>query len=96
MNSRSKAPPSFAALVQAWFAESLTQQRALSAHTIVAYRDSFVLFLEFAGASLGKSPAMMTLADMTPELIMGFLEHLASGTIAFAVAMRDSRHFARS
>ena len=76
MNRRSKVLPSFAALVQAWFAEYLTQQRALSAHTIAAYRDSFVLFLEFAGARLGKSPAMMTLADMTPELIMGFLEHL--------------------
>jgi hypothetical protein len=39
-----KAPPSFAALVQAWFAEYLTQQRALSAQTIAACRDSFVLF----------------------------------------------------
>ena len=76
MNRRSKAPPSFAALVQAWFAEYLTQQRALSAHTIAPYRDSFVHFLEFAEARLGKSPTMMTLADMTPDLIVGFLEHL--------------------
>jgi integrase/recombinase XerC len=76
MNRRSKVPPSFAALVQAWFAEYLTQQRALSAHTIAAYRDSFVLFLEFTEARVGKSPAMMTLADMTPELITGFLDHL--------------------
>jgi len=76
MNRRSKVLPSFAALVQAWFAEYLTQQRALSAHTIAAYRDCFVLFLEFAEARVGKSPAMMTLADMTPELIMGFLDHL--------------------
>jgi site-specific recombinase XerD len=53
MNRRSKVLPSFAALVQAWFAEYLTQQRALSAHTIAAYRDSFVLFLEFAEARVG-------------------------------------------
>ncbi|MGF6538967.1 tyrosine-type recombinase/integrase [Paraburkholderia youngii] len=76
MNRQAKAPPSFAALVQAWFAEYLTQQRALSAQTIAAYRDSFVLFLEFAEAYLGKSPAMMALADMTPELIIAFLDHL--------------------
>jgi hypothetical protein len=76
MNKRTKAPPSFAALVQAWFAEYLTQQRTLSAQTIAAYRDSFVLFLEFAEPHLGKSPATMTLADVTPELIMDFLDHL--------------------
>jgi site-specific recombinase XerD len=34
-----KAPPSFAALVQAYFAEYLTQQRALSPQTIAAHRD---------------------------------------------------------
>jgi len=76
MNRRVKAPPSFAALVQAWFAEYLTQQRALSAQTIAAYRDGFVLFLDFAEAHLGKSPDTMALADMTPELIMAFLDHL--------------------
>jgi integrase len=34
-----KPPPSFAALVQAYFAEHLTQHRALSAQTIAAHRD---------------------------------------------------------
>lgn len=76
MNRHANAPPSFAALVQTWFAEYMTQQRALSAQTIAAYRDGFVLFLEFAEARLGKSPAMMALADMTPELIISFLDHL--------------------
>ena len=76
MSKRAKLPPSFAALVQAYFAEYLTQQRALSAQTIAAYRDGFVLFLNFAEARLGKSPAAMALADITPELIMAFLDHL--------------------
>jgi site-specific recombinase XerD len=76
MNKRPKAPPSFAGLVQAYFAEYLTQQRALSAQTIAAYRDGFVLFLDFADRRLGKSPAAMMLADITPELIMAFLDHL--------------------
>jgi len=76
MSKQSKVPPSFPALVQAYFAEYLTQQRALSAQTIAAYRDGFVLFLEFAETRLGKSPAAMALADITPKLIMAFLDHL--------------------
>ena len=76
MRKQPKASPSFAALVQTYFAEYLTQQRALSAQTIAAYRDAFVLFLGFAESRLHKSPTAMALADMTPELIMAFLDYL--------------------
>jgi len=76
MSKPPKSPPSFAALVQAYFSEYLTQQRALSPQTIAAYRDAFVLFLGFAETNLGKSPTTMTLADITPALIMAFLDHL--------------------
>ena len=62
--------------MQAFFVEHLTQQRALSPQTVAAYRDAFMLFLGFAEARLGRSPAMITLADITPELIMAFLDHL--------------------
>ena len=55
MSNPSKTPPSFATLVQVYFAEYLTQQRALSPQTIAAYRDAFVLFLEFAQSRLDKS-----------------------------------------
>ena len=71
-----KSPPSFAALVQAYFAEHLTRHRALSPLTIAAYRDAFMLFLGFAEPLLGKSPATMALTDITPDLIMAFLDHL--------------------
>jgi site-specific recombinase XerD len=74
--TRAAAPPSFAALVQAFFAEHLTQQRALSSRTVAAYRDAFMLFLDFAHTRLSKSPAAMNLADITPELILAFLDHL--------------------
>jgi site-specific recombinase XerD len=76
MRKQPKVPPSFAALVQAYFAEYLTQQRALSAQTIAAYRDGFVLFLGFAESRLGKSPDAITLADITPDMIIAFLDHL--------------------
>lgn len=62
--------------MQAYFAEYLTQQRALSPQTIAAYRDAFVLFLEFAQDRLGKAPTAIALTDMTPELITAFLNHL--------------------
>lgn len=76
MNKQTKSPPSFATLVQAYFTEYLTQQRALSAQTIATYRDGFVLFLGFAESRLGKSPDAITMADITPELIIAFLDHL--------------------
>ena len=58
MRRPSKLPPSFAALVQAYFAEYLTQQRALSPQTIAAYRDAFMLFLGFAESRLGRTPSI--------------------------------------
>ncbi|UHD14594.1 tyrosine-type recombinase/integrase [Thiocapsa bogorovii] len=68
--------PSFAALVQAYFTEYLTRQRALSPQTVAAYRDAMVLFLQFAQSHLGKAPVAMTLAEITPELLTAFLDHL--------------------
>ena len=76
LSDRKLNPPSFAALVQSFFAEHLTQQRGLSARTVAAYRDAFLLFLQFAQARLHKAPTAMQLADMTPTLILAFLDHL--------------------
>jgi len=73
---RTPSTPSFCALVQAFFAEHLIEQRALSPHTVAAYRDAFLLFLDFAEARLGKSPADLSLADITSELLLAFLDHL--------------------
>jgi len=78
MNSQnSLAPqPTFPALVQTFFAEYLIQQRELSPHTIATYRDAFMLFLDFAQTHCAKSPTALALADITPELILAFLDHL--------------------
>ncbi|MDP1535161.1 MAG: integrase, partial [Rubrivivax sp.] len=73
MRKQPKVPPSFPALVQAYFAEYLTQQRALSTQTIAAYRDGFVIFLGFVESRLGKSPNAIALADITPDMIIAFL-----------------------
>lgn len=68
--------PSFAALVQSFFTEYLVEQRALSPNTVAAYRDAFLLFLPFARSQCGKSPQSLALLDITPKLIVAFLEHL--------------------
>jgi integrase/recombinase XerD len=71
-----RAPPSFAALAQSFFTEHLTQQRAMSPRTVATYRDAFVLFLDFAMGSLHKQPTAIRLDDITPALILTFLDHL--------------------
>ena len=45
-------PPSFPSLIQRFFTEYLVTQRALSPRTIASYRDSWMLFLDFAGRKL--------------------------------------------
>ena len=77
MRSTTAAPaPSFPALVQSFFAEYLTQQRALSPRTVESYRDAFTLFLKFIHKQHAILPQAMTLADITPERILAFLDHL--------------------
>lgn len=76
MPRQPKPPPSFPALVQAFFVEHLAQQLALSLQMIAAYRDAFMLFLGFAETHLGRLPALLTLADITPELITVLLDYV--------------------
>ena len=67
---------SFASLVQQFFTEYLVTQRALSPCTIASYRDAMLLFLDFAQYRLGKMPTALNLSDITPDLILAFLDHL--------------------
>lgn len=75
-NSVAPKPPSFAALVQQFFTEYLVSQRAVSPRTVACYRDALMLFLNFASGKLGKAPTTMRLADIQPDLILAFLDHL--------------------
>ena len=69
-------PPSFAELVQLFFTEYLVTQRALSPRTIASDRDAWMLFLDFAHKRLGKLPTALRLAEIEPDLILAFLDHL--------------------
>ena len=75
-NSTAPKPPSFAFLVQQFFTEYLVAQRAVSPRTVACYRDALTLFLDFASRKLGKAPTVLRLADIQPDLILAFLDHL--------------------
>jgi len=72
-------PPSFPALVQQFFTEYLVAQRAVSPQTVACYRDALMLFLDFVSHKLSKAPTAMRLADIQPDLILAFLDHLEHG-----------------
>jgi site-specific recombinase XerD len=75
-NITAPKPPSFASLVQQFFTEYLVVQRSVSPRTVACYRDALMLFLDFAGRTLGKAPTALRLVDMQPDLILAFLDHL--------------------
>jgi len=74
MTARSTA--CFSELMQAFFNDYLPHQRALSPRTVESYRDALRLLLEFIESRDGKTLAHVELADLTPEVIQGFLTHL--------------------
>lgn len=78
--------PSFPALVQGFFVDYLLHQRALSPHTIAAYRDTFRLLLLFAQKRIGKEPHRLSLTDIDAAFVLAFLDYLE----------RDRRCSARS
>jgi hypothetical protein len=72
-------PPSFATLLQRFFAGHLTQHRSVSPRTIAAYRDTFRLLLLFAERRIGKAPTAVVLTDLDAPLVLAFLDHLEAG-----------------
>ncbi len=68
--------PSFATLLQRYFADHLTRHRAASPRTIAAYRDTFRLLLLFAEQHIAKAPTAVVLTDLDSGLVLAFLDHL--------------------
>jgi site-specific recombinase XerD len=71
-----KTAPSFAGLLQGFFTQRLLQQKQASPHTIVSYRDTFRLLLQFAEKRLHKSPARIDLSDIDAPFVAAFLQEL--------------------
>ena len=66
----------FATAIRAFFEQHLLSQRGLSGHTILAYRDTIKLLLEFASRHHRKTCTALTLEDLTADTVRGFLVHL--------------------
>ena len=72
----STSTQTFSTLLQRFFVEHLGHQRAVSPHSIAAYRDTFRLLLSFAEGRIGKAPTALALVDLDARLILSFLDHL--------------------
>lgn len=69
-------PPELATLVTRFFVPHLAAERNVSPHTACAYRDALKLLLRFAAAFHHRPVADLAIADLTPEVILAFLDHL--------------------
>lgn len=65
-----------AATLQSYFTTYLVGQRAASAHTITAYRDTWRMLLTWVHHSTGTRPCDVDLDDLDAEAITGFLDYL--------------------
>lgn len=66
----------FSAVIRGFFDQHLVSQRGLSGHTILSYRDTFKLLLQFACRECRKSVIKLSLDDISADLIHRFLRHL--------------------
>jgi site-specific recombinase XerD len=69
-------PTPFPQLLHAFFHDWLVQQRNVSHHTVLSYRDSWRLFLRFVAAEKNKSVAKLSLGDLTATEVLAFLEDI--------------------
>lgn len=100
---KSSPAPTFPALLQDFFLEHLGCQKGTSARTVESYRDTFRLLLGYAKRQLKRSPVDLTLRDLDPPLLLGFLDHLekdrgnsARTRNARLTAVRSFLHYAAS
>lgn len=70
--------PTFATLLQSFFADRLLRQMRASPNTVAGYRDAFRLLLRYAAERLGKEPSDLAINDLDPALLTDFLDSLES------------------
>lgn len=75
---------------QTFFQEYLSAERGLSSNTSLSYRDTLKLFLNGVAQTTGRSPAHVTLSDLTVERVLEFLNRSESER-KNSVATRNQR-----
>lgn len=68
--------PDFAESLQSFFEDYLVRERGASKHTIRAYRDTFVLLIEFINKKYNVSVDRITFKEISRESVMAFLDWL--------------------
>ena len=67
-------PILFPQLMHAFFHDWLVQQRNVSHHTVLSYRDSWRLFLRFVAAQKTRSVSNLGMDDLTAVEVLAFLK----------------------
>ena len=62
--------------VRGFFEHHLLAQRGLSGHTVLAYRDTIKLFLQFIAERRHKSCTDLMVEDASPKLVADFADHV--------------------
>ena len=62
--------------LRGFFEQHMVSHRGLSGHTVLAYRDTMKLFLQFAVLRSRKACTDLTVSDLSPELVRQFLDYL--------------------
>jgi site-specific recombinase XerD len=69
-------PAAFPNLLHAFFHEWLGQQRNLSHHTVLSYRDTWRLFLRFVSERNHRPIVSLSLSDLDAATVLAFLRYL--------------------
>jgi site-specific recombinase XerD len=69
-------PAPFTNLLHTFFHEWLGQQRNLSRHTVLSYRDTWRLFLRFVSTRQHRPIVALSLSDMDTPVVLAFLQYL--------------------
>jgi len=77
-------------LLHAFFHDWLVQQRNVSHHTVLSYRDSWRLFLRFVAAQKTKSVAGLGMDDLTAVEVLAFLKDIEQ-TRSSSIGTRNCR-----
>ena len=73
-------PYSLAKLLHAFFHEWMGQQRNLSRHTVLSYRDTWKLLLRFVSERKRREITALSLSDLEAAEVLAFLQHLENDT----------------
>jgi len=84
------APIDLPTAIRGFFEQHMVSLRGLSSHTILAYRDAWRLFLQFAADHRRKPCVGLTVEDLDDDTVRRFLRHLEEDRHN-AVPTRNSR-----